>query len=41
MSMKGGLILVKGNAGDYCGSRMTAGTIAVMGQLRTAVRRIN
>jgi formylmethanofuran dehydrogenase subunit C len=30
--MRRGNILIEGNAGDYCGSRMTAGTIAVMGQ---------
>ena len=31
--MRRGLILIEGNAGDYCGSRMIAGTIGVLGEL--------
>jgi formylmethanofuran dehydrogenase subunit C len=30
--MRRGLILIDGNAGDYCGSRMLAGTIGVYGK---------
>jgi formylmethanofuran dehydrogenase subunit C len=31
--MRRGLLLIEGNAGDYCGSRMIAGTIGVLGSL--------
>lgn len=31
--MRRGAILVESNAGDYCGSRMIAGTIAVLGEI--------
>jgi formylmethanofuran dehydrogenase subunit C len=31
--MRRGYILVEGNAGAYCGSRMVSGTIAVLGQV--------
>jgi formylmethanofuran dehydrogenase subunit C len=33
--MRRGLILIEGNAGDYCGSRMVAGTIGVLGTTGT------
>lgn len=29
--MRRGALLIEGNAGDFCGSRMVAGTIAVLG----------
>ncbi len=31
--MRRGLILIEGNAGDYCASRMIAGTIGVLGNV--------
>jgi formylmethanofuran dehydrogenase subunit C len=31
--MRRGLILIEGNVGDYCGSRMIAGTIGVLGNV--------